>query len=168
MKHICIFLSVAALGFFSDVAFGDDSENLDSNFLIKAASCDNAEIEIGKLADKRAGSQQVKEFAAQLVNDHRKCADRVGLIFKNRKQSIVSGFEKDVTQSRDRLIELKGAEFDREYLRWTITTHQNVIPIFENQIKNGNKAELRAYAQEHVGILRNHLKRAQELLKSIN
>ncbi len=67
---------------------------LDNDFLVKAAACENTEIQISKLAADRAASPQVKEFAAQMVQDHQKCSDKLAGVVKDRKVAIVSGLEK--------------------------------------------------------------------------
>ncbi|MCE9533406.1 MAG: DUF4142 domain-containing protein [Planctomycetes bacterium] len=160
---------MAILGYWSGSATADEVDReLDGDFLVKVMAIDIAEIEIGKLADKRSNSLQVKDRAGRLVNEHRKSADRVGLMLKNRQQSIVTGFDKNLLHLREDLGRLQGSEFDREYLRWTISTHQKEIAMYENQIKNGREGEIRSFAQEHVTVLRDHLRRAQELLKDIN
>ena len=132
---------------------------MDDNFLIKAATTDNAEIETSKLASKRSGSQPVKDFAAQVVRDHEKSADRLAKVIKNRKVAIVSRSRKKTRDEIDRLGKLQGAEFDREYLRWIVKTHKEGVSVFENQVKNGKDAEIRSFADETLPTLRAHLKR---------
>lgn len=168
MKHISALLSVAIVGCWFGTAHGADQRPLDDKFLIKVSSCENATVEISKLADKRAGSASVKEFAAQLVTDHQKCHERVAGIVKNRKIAIVSGLEKDVKENVDRLSKLNGAEFDREYLKWVIDTHKDAIATFENQADKGQDGDTRSFAKETLPHLRDHLKRAEELAKTIN
>jgi len=167
MRHFSTLLSIAIFGCWASGARGDDpARPLDDNFLIKAAATDNAEIETSKLADRRSGSQQVKDFAAQAIKDHQKSSDRLAKVIKNRKVAIVSGLEKENRDEIDRLSKLQGAEFDREYLHWMVRTHTDAISVFENQIKNGKDAEIRSFADETLPTLREHLKRAEELAKA--
>src|SRR5262249_54256725 len=138
----------------------------DDNFLIKISSCSNAVIENAKLADKRAGSAAVKEFAAALASDHQKCQDRLANVVKNRKIAIVTGLEQDKRAEHDRLSKLSGADFDREFLAWVIKTHKDGVAMFDNQVEKGQNAEIRSFAKENVATLRDHLKRAEELAKT--
>jgi putative membrane protein len=166
MRRIGTLLSVVILSCAVGGVRGEDAKfPLDDSFLIKVSPCEHAQIEIGKLADKRAGSPKVKEFAAQLVQDHQKCYDHLAETIKNRKIAVVSGFEKDTQANIDRLSKLKGEEFDREFLAYVIKSHQEGIAIFESQVKSGKNAEMRAFAEEGLPKLREHLKLAQELSK---
>jgi putative membrane protein len=169
MRRIGALLSVMILSCSAGGVRGEDAPlPLDNNFLIKVAPCEHAQIEIDKLADKRAASPKVKEFAAQMVQDHQKCYDKLAETIKNHKIAVVSGFEKDKQADIDRLGKLQGAEFDREFLAYVIKHHQDGIAMFESQVKNGKNAELRTFADEALPKLREHLKHAQELAKIVN
>ena len=169
MRRISAMLAVVVLGSGAGGVYGQDAAKpLDDNFLIKAASCGHAQIEIGKLADKRANSAKVKEFAAQMVRDHQACYDKLAETIKNRKIAIVSGFEKDAQADIDRLGKLQGAEFDREFLAYVIKTHEEGVAIFEAQANNGKNAEIRTFAAENLPKIQEHLKEAQALAKSVN
>jgi len=153
----------------SNGARGDDTANLplDDNFLIKVATCENAEIETGKLADKHAASPKVKEFGAQMVREHQQNYDKMATVIKNRKIGVVAGLEKDVRAEIDRLSKLNGAEFDREYLNCAIKAHQKAISMFENQANNGKNAEIRTFAKDTLPALKEHLKHAESLAKDL-
>jgi putative membrane protein len=168
MRQFSALLSMAIFGWCAGGARGEDpAQPLDDNFLIKAAAADNAEIQTSKLADSRASTQQIKDFAAQVVKDHEKSADRLAKVIKNRKVAIVSGLEKENRDQIDRLSKVRGDQFDREYLHWMVMTHTNAISMFENEAKNGKDAEIRSFADETLPTLREHLKRAEELAKTL-
>ncbi|MCE9530338.1 MAG: DUF4142 domain-containing protein [Planctomycetes bacterium] len=169
MRHLNVLISLAMIGYGASAALANEEGNeLDGDFLIKMAAYDYSEIDIGKLAEMRAESPQVKDLAELLVAEHRKCADRVGLMMKNRKQIIIDITDKEVIVWHGDLSKLMGTEFDRAYLRWTIAGHQKAITAFEEQISNGKDANIRLYAKDHLEMLRNHLRRAQGLLKILN
>jgi len=169
MKRINTLLVVAIFGFWASSARADDATRpLDNNFLVKAASCENAEIEIAKLADKHSSSEKVKEFAAQIIKDHQKSYDKLAEVIKTHKIGVVAGFEKDTKAEMDRLSKLNGAAFDREFIDWAIKTHKDGIVIFEAQANDGKDADSRSFAANALPTLREHLKRAEKLSKSIN
>jgi putative membrane protein len=168
MQRLCAVLSMVVVGVWGSGVRGDDRTEmpLDDNFLIKAATCENAEIEAAKLADKHAASPKVKEFANRMAKDHRQNYDKMGEVLKNRKIGVVAGLEKDVKAELDRLGKLNGAEFDREFLQCTIKGHKHAIAMFENQAKNGKNEEIRTFAKNSLSTLRDHLKHAEELAKN--
>jgi putative membrane protein len=139
---------------------------LDKEFLVKVASCNNAEIEVGKLADKRSKSADVKDFANMLVKHHKAAYDKLGDLIKNRKIGVAAGLEKETRDEIKRLSKLEGNEFDRAFLDHMIREHKKAVSIFENQAKNGQEADIRDYAKELLPDLRMHLKKAEELART--
>jgi len=139
---------------------------LDNDFLVKAATANNAEIEVGKLAERRASSNEVKDYANMLVKDHKTANDKLGGLIKTRKVGVVAGFEKETRDEINRLSNLNGKDFDRAFLDHMIQDHKKAISIFENQAKNGKEEDIRAYAKEMLPDLQKHLKKAEELAKS--
>ena len=162
MQRVLCLFSVAILACSVQAVRADDNP-LDDQFLVKAATCENTAIEIGKLADKRAASPKVKEFAAQMVRDHQKSYDRLADIVKDRKIGIASGLEKENRADIDRLGKLKGADFDREFMQWTVKSHQKGIEMCEHQVKDGKNADTRTFADEMLPTLRDHVKHAQAI-----
>src|ERR1044072_4514526 len=110
MKQLCIFLAlVVAVGAAAGVRGDDKSERpLDKEFLIKMANCNQAEAEISKLADTRAQSQSVKEFATMLVNDHNTNLKRIAQLLETRKIAVVAGLTKEMRDEVSRLRKLEG------------------------------------------------------------
>lgn len=147
----------------SDTGAGEKNLPLDKEFLVKVATCNNAEIEIGKLADRRSNSANVKEFATTLVKDHKAAYNKLGDLIKNRKVGVAAGLEKETRDEIKRLSKLEGSEFDRAFLDHMIREHKKAISIFENQVKNGEEADIRDYAKEMLPHLRQHLKKAESL-----
>jgi putative membrane protein len=139
---------------------------LDKDFLVKAATCNNAEIEISKLADNRSKSAQVKEFANTLVKDHKAAFEKTGELLKAHKLGVVTGLEKDTKDEISRLSKLEGAAFDQAFLQHMIQEHRKAISIVENQVKNGREADIRNHAKDMLPELQRHLNKAEELAKS--
>jgi putative membrane protein len=140
---------------------------LDKDFLVKAAVANNAEIEVSKLAESRANSTQVKEFAAMLKKEHKAAYDKLGDLFKNRKIGVAAGLEIETRDEIKRLSKLQGNEFDRAFLQHMIRDHKRAISLFENQAKNGQDRDIRTYAKELLPDLRNHLTMAEEVAKTV-
>ena len=139
---------------------------LDSDFMVKAASCNNAEIQIAKLASSRSDSASVKEFANRIVTDHKVAFDKLAELFKDRKIGVTTGLEKSTKEELARLGELRGTEFDRAFLKHMVDEHKKAIAVFDNQVKNGKEAAIRDYAKTMLPDLQKHLKRAEELART--
>jgi len=166
MKSISAVLSLAVLAGWTWGAKADD-QPLDKDFLIKTASCEHAAIEFAKMAEKKATSPKVKDFAARLAKDHQKCYDKLSEVSKNQKVAIVAGLEKDTKAEMERLDKLSGAEFDREFISGAIKGHKEFIARFEAQALNGKEEELRNFAKGTLPGLRAYLKEAEDLAKEL-
>jgi putative membrane protein len=165
MKRFSFLPAFAIVCIVSAGAHGGDKP-LDKDFLVKAATCNHAEIEVTKLADRRSNSSDVKDLALVIQKEHKAAYEKLGELLKTRKVGVVAGLEKDARAEIKRLGALEGAEFDREFLLHMIREHKTAISIFENQAKNGQEADIRDYAKDHLPDLRKHLKKAEELAKT--
>jgi putative membrane protein len=158
MKRLGILLSASVFFWSIGGARGADPAPLplDNNLLIKMATCNYAAITISKMAEAQ-GTSEVKTFASSLVKDHQASYDKLSELLKTRKVGVVSGTEAETKAEIKRLTELKGTDFDREYLKWIIEEHKSSIPLFENQIKLGKDADVTAYAKDNLVVVRKHL-----------
>jgi putative membrane protein len=169
MNKLCSFFVVLIAGGLATTAqerAGDNDRPLDKDFLVKVATCNNAEIEVSKLAAKRSGSADVKEFATMLGKDHKAAYDKLGDLIKNRKVGVAAGLEKSTRDEIKKLSKLEGNDFDRAFLDHMIREHKKAIAIFENQAKNGQEPDIRDYAKDLLPDLRKHLKKAETLAQS--
>jgi putative membrane protein len=170
MKYVTWVLSAMVVGLAIGASVHADDKikaTSDTDFLIKATSCGNEEVNISGYAAKHASDDKVKEFAQQLVNDHKELNSSIATNAKRLKVAVVAGLEKDAKARMDKLTQLKGDDFDVEYLKQQIDGHENAIALFESESKNGNDADLKAVANDNLATLKKHLKTAQDLLAKI-
>ena len=102
-----------------------------------------------------------------VVKDHKAVGDQLAELLKGRKLAIAAGFDKETKDEVSRLSKLEGNEFDRAFLHCMVKGHKEAIGIFENQAKNGQEEDIRAYAKESLPDLRKHLAKAQALAKTV-
>jgi putative membrane protein len=169
MKRVGILLSVSVVCCLVAGAQGGDPVKLplDNDLLIKAATCNYAVIVISKMAETQ-GSPDVKAFAVHLRKDHQDSYDKLAGLLKTRKVGVLSGTEADTKAEIRRLGDLKGTDFDREYLRWVIKEHRSGVPLFENQVNMGKDDDVRAFAKANLATSRKHLQEAEDLAKTIS
>src|SRR5262245_3036030 len=141
---------------------------LDNDFLVKAHSCNNAAIEFSKLADKRAASDKVKEFAKQMRKEHEAIQEGLSRLFKDRKIASVAGLEKEFRDERDRLSKLEGADFDRAYLKRVAEDHEKAVSHFEVQSRDGKDNAITAWAKENLPGLKKHQQTARDMLAALD
>ena len=136
---------------------------LDNEFLVKAHAANNAQIEYGKLAEKRSASQRVKDFAQQMVKDHGAAQESLGRLYKDRKFASVAGLDKEFRDERDRLAKLENSEFDRAYMKRVVEDHEKVVALYDVQVRDGKDTAIAAWAKESAPSLKKHQQLAKEV-----
>ena len=133
----------------------------DRNFIEEAAQGGMAEVEHGKLAEQRATSPQVKQFAQRMVQDHTKAGDELKAIASARGVTPPATMDRKHQRAMEKLGKLSGAEFDREYMKHMVDAHKQTVSLFEKQAKSGKDGDLKSYAIKTLPTLKDHLAQAQ-------
>lgn len=67
----------------------------------------------------------------------------------------------------DKMADMSGANFDKEYLDAQVKDHKKAIKVFEKQAEDGRDPALKQFAAETLPTLQEHLKMAQDLRKKM-
>jgi putative membrane protein len=130
----------------------------DKAFVMEAASGDMAEVELGKIAEARASSDQVKNLAKQMVDDHAKALDDLKMVASKDNITVPSTLDPRDQALKNRLSKLSGATFDREYLNSVIKNHRQDVADFRTESRHAHNAQLKEYATKMLPMLEEHLK----------
>jgi putative membrane protein len=164
--------AVAAVGLFvpAVLAQRDKAEKkpdakalTDQQFVMKVSAADLAEINLGRVAARQASDSAVKQFAQRLVDDHTKASADLLRIANKRSLPAAQTMDAQHRQLQDKLLTLKGADFDRAYLNQMVDDHKKAIALFETASKTAKDADLKAFVSKALPHLREHLKMAQDL-----
>ena len=128
----------------------------------------NAEVELGKLAVQHAQSQQTKEFAQHMIEDHTRCSQELTEIAKKNNFKLATELTKECKDIIAKLSNAKGAEFDRQYMDTQVKVHQEAVTLFKTQAKSGQNADLRAFADKGLPGIEKHLQKAQQIAKEVS
>jgi len=136
----------------------------DAQFVLRASAMDLAEINLGRLGARQATSADVKKFAQRMLDDHTKSS--ADLLKAANKASLAPAQTMDAQhrQLAQKILELKGADFDRMFMTHMVEDHQKAIALFEAASKSAKDADLKAFAGKTLPTLREHLKMAQDTL----
>jgi len=136
------------------------------DFVEDASAKGVAEVEAGKLAQEKGTSADVKTFAAMMVKDHTEANQKLKAIAEQKKLEVSTDAEL-LDQAKAMILDLRSAKsFDQAYANNQVNAHEATIKIFEDEIKNGDDAELKAYATQTLPKLKAHLEQAKALAKS--
>ncbi|HSL21190.1 MAG TPA: DUF4142 domain-containing protein [Vicinamibacterales bacterium] len=132
------------------------------NFVEEQLKDGSREVQLGKLAEERASSAEVKEFAATMVQDHTMAGNKL----KDIARTVNVELEQDENAARDdheRLSKLSGNEFDREYIDLMVKDHQDALDALQDQAENGDHPGVKQWASETLPRIKHHLETAQQL-----
>ena len=149
----------------SQIAVYQDDDSVDDQtaFIRTAVSDSATEIRAAELAQDRAGSSEVREFAERLMDEHR--------AIMNDGAEIAADFDIDAPQEpRDDdevalindLDDSNGDDFDETYLRGFVHDQRVVIADYEAAAATMDD-DVASFANRHLDTLRDQLADAEEL-----
>lgn len=132
------------------------------DFVEEASAKGIAEIEVGKLALEKATSQEVKDFAQTMIDDHTQANQKLGTL-ATQKELAVSDDAELINQAKAMVLKMRGeASFDKAYMNNQVMAHQQTIALFERASQSKDN-EIAAFAKETLPKLKHHLQMAEEI-----
>jgi putative membrane protein len=135
----------------------------DAAFLVDAASGGQTEVILGKLAQTNGSSAGVKSFGAMMVRDHGKGGDVLKSLAMAKRVTLSDTISDPQKKIVDGLRKKHGTDFDKAYINDMVKDHKEDIDDFERAAKNANDPDVKAFANMHLPMLREHLDSAQRL-----
>jgi len=140
----------------------------DSKFVVKATSGVTMETELGTYAGKNAVTPGVKMFGENMVKDHSKDKEMLTKLASAKNITIPARTGEDFQQNINKITSKKGIEFDKAYMSFMVSDHKDDISEFEKEAKEGNDADVKAFAAKGLPILKHHLSMAKSLNDQLN
>jgi putative membrane protein len=146
---------------------GKKASRKDRNFIEDVAIGNMAEIQNGQLAQQRAQNQMVRDYANMMVNDHGPAGERLSSLAA--ALGVTPPTELDWMHRRmaKKLREANEGEFDALYIKSQVKDHRKMVELLEDQIEDGEDAELKRFASEMLPKVREHLVMAQRLEEQV-
>jgi putative membrane protein len=125
-------------------------------FLVQASIGNLQEIASGKLAMQKAASPNVKAFGKMMVDDHSKAQAK--LLAVAQSQNIQLPSASTATPLPDMtLATAANKDFDRLYVHSMVPGHRQTFMMFQNYAITGKNAAVKAFANETLPTLKQHL-----------
>jgi putative membrane protein len=130
----------------------------DAGFLVKAADGGMAEVELGKLGERKGQMVEVRSFAKMMVEHHSSINDQLKMLASSKGVTVPTVMSEDKQKKIDKLSAKNGKEFDEEYIDCMIDGHKKTIKLFENKAEDEKAdTDVRKWAVETLPTLRDHL-----------
>jgi len=100
-----------------------------------------------------------------MVNDHTGAAEKLKAVAAKKNITLPADISSDMQQNIADLQKKTGKDFDKAYIDMMVSDHKKVISAFEDELKNGSDADIRAFADSTLHTLHHHLDEAQKCQK---
>jgi putative membrane protein len=155
---------LAASAFLVGPAAAQKFDSKDADFVKHAAECTLLDVELSKLAAQNAASEDVKNFAKRMVDDHSKANKELTSLASTKGVKLSTTIEdKKCKELCDKMAKLKGKDFDREYMRHMVEDHEKDLAEFQQAAKSLTDADLKSWATKTLPTLQDHLRQAKEI-----
>jgi putative membrane protein len=127
-------------------------------------------IAIGKIAEQKASSDEVRAYADQLVKDHTS-ADQMVVATAQKKnvhlRDSAAGRRESARgkSAEQKLSSASGVQFDRLFLEQTSAEHKKLITELQQEREDASDDDIEALIDKIVPILQQHNDLAQILMK---
>lgn len=135
----------------------------DRAFLEKAAVGGKAEVELGQLAQEKAQSDDVKQFAQRIVTDHSQANSDLLSMGDKMSLTLPTALDDKTQKEKDKLSKLNGAKFDKEYMKLMVDDHQKDVDEFQKESQNAVNSDVKGFAAKNLPTLQQHLDLAKAI-----
>ena len=138
--------------------------NAEQDFLTKAAQGGLMEVELGRAAAERSQSDGLKELGRMLIEDHRAANKELMRLAVIKDVPLPTEPSEEQRAAINRIWDLKGGSFDREFLSHAQQHHQKDIQEFQRMASEAQDPQIRTFASNTLPTLQKHAERMQELM----
>ena len=139
----------------------------DQRFIKAAAEGGMAEVELGRLAQLKGSSDEVKKFGQRMVEDHDKANDKLKELAAAKKITLPEKPNSKQEATKNRLLKLSGERFDKAYMREMVRDHEQDVMAFRTESHSGRDPDVRNFATTTLPTLQDHLKEAESITPRI-
>jgi putative membrane protein len=142
-------------------ATGTKLDHRDNAFIKEASQGGLAEIEMGRMAEQHAQNAQVKQLAERLVQDHTKANQQLMQIAQQDGVNLPPAASRKESHTENKLQGKTGAAFDKAFVEHALTDHEKDIKKFQTELQNTKSPQLKAWIEQTLPALRQHLELAR-------
>jgi len=135
----------------------------DQKCAMKIADVNNFEIQAGQLAQQKAQSNEIKQFAKMMVDDHTQAQQQLQQITQQKGWQFSQELMPVHRAMLDELNKLDGQEFERAYLYGQVAGHTKTALKLRDDKTELQDAQLRQYAATILPKVQQHLQHGQRL-----
>jgi len=140
------------------------SKKTSASVLAQIHQANLKEIAVGRMAQQKASSDEVRSYADQLVKDHTN-ADQMVLATAQKTGAHLRSASTARSKTDQKLSSASGAQFDRMFLEQTSADHKKLMSELQQEREDASDDNIEALIDKIMPILQQHHELAQILLK---
>jgi putative membrane protein len=137
----------------------------DRTFTTQALAGNMLEVEIGRMAQQHAASEQLKTLGRRLADDHGKANQQLIVIAQKNGIAPPTKMPAKEQATLDKIAGLNGQAFDNTVLGMLADDHKTDIKVYEKEIAQGQNAEIKSYAMQTLPTLQQHLQLVEDMAR---
>ncbi|HEX7815106.1 DUF4142 domain-containing protein [Dyella sp.] len=135
----------------------------DRQFLQAAANNGAAEVVMAQMALQQAKSQQIRQFAQQLLDDHMQINRELVKLTNLKQDAQPAKVPAQDSEMQKKLHALHGSDFDQAYVADMVQAHQNSVIVFTRATQESSDPDVKHFATTTLPLLQHHLELAKGL-----
>lgn len=155
--------SASNMGTSASTSAGADKGDMDKTFVEKATIGGLFEVQSSQLAQQKAQSDQIKQFAQMMVTDHTAANQELTAAAQQKQIQQPTALDEKHAADLKKLEGAQGADFDKEYAKAQLKAHKQAVNLFQKASQNCKDPDLKAWAGKTLPKLQQHLDAAQKL-----
>lgn len=136
----------------------------DQQFMRRAAQGNMAEIELSQLALQRGDSDEVKQYAQRMIQEHTQANARLSQLAQQKGVNLPRELDPQHQAIRAQLEQLSGERFDQEYMRVMENDHVLTVTLFQNGTRQAQDRDVRRFASNTLPRLQGHLQMTRTMM----
>ena len=135
----------------------------DQDFMGTAAQGHMSEIFMARVATLKSDNNDVKDYANMIEKDHNAALKDIVQLMKEKRVSRPPAVDDQTKQHISTLNDLKGPEFDREFVNMMVSGHEQAIEMYQSELSTVQNPDLKDYIEGLMPKLEMHLEKGQQL-----
>jgi len=138
-------------------------DDITKDFANKATTGGIEEVELGKFAEQKANSPQVKDFGKMMAEDHTLVNSNFKTIASKKSMELPTSITDDQRKDIDNLSKKSGKDFDKAYVNMMVEDHKKDISEFKDAEGKVADNDIKDFITSTLPTLQKHLNAIQAI-----
>jgi len=135
-------------------------------FAMQAAEGGMLEVKLAQLAQQKAQSQEVKQLAQKIEQDHSQANQQLMQVAKQKNIDLPTDLKGEAQETYQAFQQLQGKDFDNAFLLHNVKDHLKDIMMFQKEAQNGTDQEIKQWATQVLPKLQQHAQHIRTVAQS--